>query len=66
QIRGQAPIIILDDIVSELDSHVRRNLLKTIDSLKPQTFFSSTDIEAFGQDVKNVYHIKDGSVVKRE
>jgi len=63
-IRGCAPIIILDDIVSELDHDVRFNLIETIKSLKTQAFFSATDVEAFASlDADQIFSIHHGSVV---
>lgn len=48
QVRGFAPIVVLDDIVSELDSVTKANLFEVIAALKTQSFFSATDLATFG------------------
>ena len=48
KIREHAPIVILDDIVSELDAVKKENLIDVVKNLDTQAFFSATDIEAFG------------------
>ncbi len=64
KIRGQAPIVILDDIVSELDANIKINLIQTINNLKTQSFFSATDVKTFGGDLRSisVYHVDKGFV----
>lgn len=44
EIRKSLPIVILDDIISELDQTVRKNLLTSIGNLGLQVFFSATDL----------------------
>lgn len=48
EIRGHPPIVILDDIVSELDREKKDNLVSLIATLGTQAFFSATDLECFG------------------
>lgn len=43
QFRGIAPIVLLDDIVSELDDEKRRNLLQVINDLQCQAIFTTTE-----------------------
>lgn len=64
QIRGIAPIIILDDIVSELDSVRKDNLIELINGLGTQAFFSTTDLATFGGRKKCEYtfNINDGCI----
>ncbi len=47
-VRGHPPIVILDDIVSELDQHKKENLVSLIAELGTQAFFSATDLSCFG------------------
>lgn len=63
-IRGFAPIIILDDIVSELDSAIKTNLIDTVATLKTQVFFSTTDLTTFGGTlpIDRVFAVKGGGV----
>lgn len=46
-IRQHAPVIILDDIISELDNTKKANLIELIAQLEVQAFFSATDLSAF-------------------
>jgi DNA replication and repair protein RecF len=48
RLRGTSPVVILDDIISELDADKKANLLSVIADLKTQSFFSSTDLATFG------------------
>ena len=65
QIRGFPPIIILDDIVSELDGSIKANLMQTVAKLKTQVFFSTTDIATFGESlpIDRVFLIKAGELL---
>lgn len=63
RIREHAPIIILDDIVSELDHIKKANLLEIIKNLNTQAFFSASDLENFGlaPSSMSVFSIVNGS-----
>lgn len=63
-IRGVAPIVILDDIVSELDNATRENLLAVVSALKTQCFFSATEIESFNTLGNNarLFKLKEGKL----
>lgn len=65
RVRGFAPIIILDDIVSELDSAIKANLVETVTNLCTQVFFSTTDRETFGSKfpLDRVFLIRDGALI---
>lgn len=43
QFRGLSPVVLLDDIVSELDEEKRNRLLKVIDDLQCQAIFTMTE-----------------------
>lgn len=66
QVRGMAPIIILDDIVSELDHHKKDNLMTLIANLGTQAFFSATDVQCFGGQLPygSLFMVKEGHVAK--
>lgn len=60
-----SPILLLDDIFSELDIEKRNNLLCTL-SNNVQTVITTTDIENITEDIRkmaNVYEIDDGKII---
>ena len=62
---GDFPILLLDDIFSELDIEKRNNLLNTL-SNNVQTIITTTDIENITEDIRkkaNVYKIDDGNII---
>jgi DNA replication and repair protein RecF len=64
EIRGHAPIIILDDIVSELDCAIKANLIETVARLKTQVFFATTDLATFGESlpIDRVFFVREGRI----
>jgi len=57
--RGEAPILMLDDVMSELDPTRRRQLLERIDRV--QTFVTCTDVsDLAGARQGAVYHVENG------
>lgn len=59
QERGEAPILMLDDVMSELDPGRRRQLLERIDRV--QTFVTCTDVsDLAGARQGAVYHVENG------
>ncbi|OPZ21819.1 MAG: recombination protein F [bacterium ADurb.BinA186] len=65
-VRGTAPIIILDDIVSELDQQKKDNLMTLIAKLGTQAFFSATDVQSFGRQLPcgSLFMVREGNVAK--
>lgn len=62
---GDSPILLLDDIFSELDIEKRNNLLSTL-SDNVQTIITTTDIENITENIRkkaNVYKIDDGNII---
>lgn len=61
---GEYPILLLDDVLSELDHHRQTQLIATFQN-RVQTFVTTTGIEAIDskqlKDVK-IYHVTDGKV----
>jgi DNA replication and repair protein RecF len=62
---GEYPVLLLDDVMSELDSKRQEHLVNSLE--KVQTFITCTDKECFhSMGVKNkfYYYIKSGEIVK--
>jgi DNA replication and repair protein RecF len=64
RMRNISPIVILDDIVSELDRDTKNNLFGLIRDLKAQTFLSATDLSMFSDVIKSpsVFKLNQGSL----
>ncbi|MDO4565170.1 MAG: DNA replication/repair protein RecF [Clostridia bacterium] len=65
RIRGENPVLLLDDVFSELDAQRQALLLKTVEGC--QTFVSCTHLEELakaGAGQMQVYGVNDGSVVE--
>lgn len=65
---GQYPVLLLDDVMSELDLHRRMFLLETIQD-KIQTFVTATGTEFFPQKFLSkakVFHISQGKIEEVE
>lgn len=61
---GEAPILLLDDVLSELDDYRQSHLLNTIRG-KVQTFVTTTSVEGIEHDTireAKMFHVKQGSV----
>ena len=66
--KKDSPILLLDDIFSELDIEKRNNLLNAL-SDNVQTIITTTDIENITEEIRkkaNVYEIDDGKIISRE
>lgn len=62
QERGEAPVLMLDDVMSELDPGRRRELLERIDRV--QTFVTCTDVsDLAGARQEAVYHVENGRLL---
>lgn len=65
---SDTPILLLDDIFSELDITKRNNIVKYL-SNEVQTIVTTTDIENIEEKIRkkaNVYKIKNGKIISRE
>lgn len=63
-----SPILLLDDMFSELDINKRNNILRHL-SNDVQTIITTTDIENISEDIRkkaNVYKIDNGKIISRE
>ena len=66
--KKDSPLLLLDDIFSELDIEKRNNLLNTL-SDNVQTVITTTDIENITEEIRkkaNVYEIEEGKIISRE
>lgn len=65
RVRGERPVLLLDDVFSELDADRQARLLETVSDC--QTFVTCTHLEEFakiGSVSMQVYHVSDGMVVE--
>ncbi|WP_188456206.1 DNA replication/repair protein RecF [Virgibacillus oceani] len=62
---GEYPILLLDDVLSELDDHRQSHLLNTIQG-KVQTFVSTTSVDGINHETlrdAELFRVKNGKVV---
>ena len=64
RVRGEAPILMLDDVMSELDPQRRRQLIERIDHM--QTFVTCTDISDLAGARQGVLYTVSQGRIKRE
>jgi len=63
---GEYPVLLLDDVLSELDDDRQTHLLKAIED-KVQTFITTTSLNGVKLDLlkaPQVFHVEEGSVKK--
>ena len=63
---GEYPILLLDDVLSELDDSRQTHLLSTIQR-KVQTFVTTTSVEGIDHEIMTnarVYRISQGEILK--
>lgn len=68
EITGESPVLLLDDIFSELDIRKRNSILNYLND-SVQTIITTTDIENISVEIRkkaNVYKIKEGKIISRE
>ncbi len=66
EVLGEYPILLLDDVLSELDDDRQTHLLKTIEK-KVQTFLTTTSLDGIKRnkiEEPTIFNISDGSVNK--
>ncbi len=62
---GEYPVLLLDDVLSELDDYRQSHLLSTIQG-KVQTFVTTTSIDGIDHDTlknANIYRVENGKIV---
>ncbi|MGG0643741.1 DNA replication/repair protein RecF [Sporosarcina gallistercoris] len=65
---GEAPILLLDDVLSELDDYRQSHLLNTIQG-QVQTFVTTTTVAGIEHETIRqaaIYEVEDGTVTRRE
>jgi len=68
EMTGEYPVLLLDDVLSELDNHRQTHLLKTIEK-KVQTFLTTTSLDGVDINLLNepkIFHVSAGQIVKKE
>jgi DNA replication and repair protein RecF len=61
QANGEPPLLLLDDVLSELDAARRRSFMKTIEGCE-QAFVTATDVPQLGASGTTVYEIREGRI----
>ena len=62
---GEYPILLLDDVLSELDEFRRKNLIEFLSEIKSQIFITATEISSslmFGNHIKT-FRVEPGGVI---
>lgn len=65
EMTGEYPILLLDDVLSELDDSRQTHLLKTIQD-KVQTFITTTSLDGVQMDLLNdplIFYVDNGSII---
>ena len=60
----QTPILLLDDVLSELDANRQRDLLSAIGNI--QTIITCTGLDEFVEhhfEINQLYHIEEGKIL---
>lgn len=68
EMTGEYPVLLLDDVLSELDNYRQTHLLKTIEK-KVQTFLTTTSLDGVDINLLNepkIFHVSAGQIVKKE
>lgn len=60
--RQLSPILLLDDVLSELDVEKARLLLRTVSELSAQTFITTTEVPSFIPGPSEVIELKQGQI----
>lgn len=59
QVHGEYPVLMLDDVLSELDIEKRHALIRFLHDVKTQIFLTSTDVS-----LPEFFHLEESSVVE--
>ena len=66
QVNESYPILLLDDVLSELDQTKQESLIKYLNEIETQTFLTTTDVESLSKlniDNKFKFNVQDGKIV---
>ena len=61
KVHGKYPVLMLDDVLSELDENKRNSLIQFLHDIKTQIFITSTDLK-----LPEFFQLEDSSVVEIE
>ena len=67
KVTGETPILLLDDIFSELDIEKRNKLIKFLND-DVQTIMTTTDLSEIDQElvkIANIYKIENGHIIEK-
>ena len=67
-VNGTTPLLLLDDIFSELDLRKRNKLLKFISSREIQSILTTTDLKNISKkylDDSYIYEVKEGKIERK-
>ena len=65
KVNGFYPVLLLDDVLSELDLTKQESLISTLNQTKTQTFVTTTDVSLISKlsmSNSRVYKIKNGQI----
>lgn len=68
EVTGEYPILLLDDVLSELDTNRQTQLLESIQN-KVQTFITTTSLDGVQMELLNsplIFYVKDGEIVEKD
>lgn len=68
EMTGEYPILLLDDVLSELDDSRQTHLLETIQN-KVQTFITTTSLDGVQMELLNdplIFHVSNGSIIEED
>ena len=68
QLTGEEPILLLDDVMSELDQNRQAALLNFIHG-QTQTFITTTDLDSISQEIvkqPRIFYIHSGQIIEKE
>lgn len=67
KVHGFYPILLLDDVLSELDQNKQAALILALNEIQTQTFLTTTDVEVIGQlnmDQSQIFKVRDGNITR--
>ncbi|MDN6196130.1 MAG: DNA replication/repair protein RecF [Atopostipes suicloacalis] len=68
EVTGEYPILLLDDVLSELDASRQTQLLDSIQN-KVQTFITTTSLDGVQMELLNnplIFYVKDGKIIEKD
>lgn len=67
RVHGFYPILLLDDVLSELDQGKQAALILTLNEIQTQTFLTTTDVEVLkklNMDQSQIFRVREGNIEK--